>query len=101
MKQKTPIQASNFEKAREMLCLKMGWQREFYMLFRNYSNNLEEKEKEEKENFIRKMTRYLCFNYDNHRCPDPIEFPSLWPSEREGSKPIIVPPEYRNNGENK
>lgn len=87
------IAVSNFRQAREMLCIKLGWEREFQKYIRCPDSDVNKKEIAE---FIRRTTRILAFNYDVHRCPNPSLFPTLWPEHKEGSQPLRFPPEYQH-----
>ncbi len=89
------IKRSNLNKARYMLCEKMGWTKDFYRFLRH--RDVDAYGTEEKKEFIRKLSRLLAFNYDVHRCPDPCIFVRLWPAEKIGSEPVKYPPEWRNN----
>lgn len=86
------ISRSNFNNAREMLCVKLGWMKEHQHFIRRHDHDCSV---EERLAFIRKVTRILAYNYDVHRCPNPNLFPTLWPTEKEGSQPVRMPPEYR------
>lgn len=88
------IARNNFRTAREMLCIKMGWTKEFshYIMRHDVDASWPEREK-----FIKKVTRILAYNYDVHRCPNPAMFPALWPNSKPGSQPVRLPPEFREN----
>jgi len=87
------IARNNFYQAREMLCIKMGWTRELHMYVKRPDSDVDQKAVKE---FIRKVTRVLAYNYDVHRRPSPALFPTLWPSDKPGSQPVRLPPEFRN-----
>lgn len=89
------MRMSNLHKARHMLCIKMGWTREFQR-FVNHMD-VDANGTPEKAEFWRKMSRLLAFNYDVHRCPDVCGFPRLFPQEKPGSLPVRFPPEWRQN----
>lgn len=86
------IKKSNFQKARHMLCIKMGWMKEYSKFIMR--RDPDECNKKAHTEFIKKVTRYLAYNYDVHRCPDTSDFKSLWPSNKPGNQPIRIPPEY-------
>lgn len=88
-----PIRRSNFVKARHMLCIKMGWMRDYSRFIMH--TDPDSCKTQEHTKFIKKVTRFLAFNYDVHRCPDTSSFKSLWPEDKAGSEPVKVPPEYR------
>lgn len=92
---KTAIRKSNLNKARWMLCEKMGWSKDFYRFFRH--RDVDAYGTEEKKEFIRKLSRLLAFNYDVHRCPDPCIFTRLYPTTKKGAEPLKFPPEWNQN----
>lgn len=88
------IARNNFNMAREMLCIKLGWTKEFSHYIRRHNLDASWPEREK---FFKKVTRILAYNYDVHRCPNPAMFPTLWPNNKPGSQPVRFPPEFRDN----
>lgn len=95
--QEKAIALSNFRTAREMLCIKMGWEQEFQHYIRKHDVDASQETVKE---FKRKLTRLLAYNYDVHRCPNPSFFPSLLPKEHPNSSPVRFPPEYKQTNQN-
>jgi hypothetical protein len=88
------VKKVNFWHAFEMMCAKLGWEKDFRRLV--LSRDVDACQTPEKREFIRKVTRILAYNYDVHRCPPTILYPGLFPGND-----IKYPPEYRQNqGEN-
>lgn len=89
------IRLTNFRHARTMLCLKMGWERELQSLINGHDpdacNN------GERDKFVKKVTRFLAYNYDVHRCPNPTLESRLLPAQHPLSTPVIYPPEWRGD----
>lgn len=82
---------NNFRQAREMLCIKMGWEREHQHYIRKHDVDASQEVVNE---FKRKLTRLLAYNYDVHRCPNPALFPRLLPESHPQSQPVRFPPEW-------
>lgn len=76
----------NFDLALEKLCDRMGETRNFFRLIRRRDPDATLGEIAE---FRRKMVRLLAFNYDVHRCPDPVHNKKLY-----GTEPLRYPPEW-------
>jgi len=91
------LKRQNFNHAREMICIKMGWTKEFAHYIRKKNVDAEWPERKK---FFDKVTRLLAYNYDVHRCPNPALYPALWPNEKEGSQPVRLPPEMRTQTNN-
>ncbi|MBR6450506.1 MAG: hypothetical protein IKS96_11300 [Fibrobacter sp.] len=81
------VRRSNFWKAFEKLCERLGRRNDFFRLIRRRDADATIGEITE---FRRKMTRLLAFNYDVHRCPDPCCNKKLF-----GTEPLRYPPEWR------
>ena len=76
----------NFDLALEKLCNRLGETRNFFRLIRRRDQDATLGEIAE---FRRKMVRLLAFNYDVHRCPDPVHNKKLY-----GNEPLKYPPEW-------
>ena len=76
----------NFDLAFEKLCDRIGETRNFFRLIRRRDPDATLGEIAE---FRRKMVRLLAFNYDVHRCPDPVHNKKLY-----GTEPLRYPPEW-------
>lgn len=85
------IELNNFRIAREMLCIKMGWEREHQHYIRRHDADANS---ETVKAFKSKVTRLLAYNYDVHRCPNPSLFPRLLPTQHPQSQPVRFPPEW-------
>lgn len=87
------IRKNNYKNALHMLCIKMGWTKE-------YSWYIMRREPDMCRNggraaFIKKATRLLAFNYEGiHTGAEPSLSPRLLPSEHPLSQPIRFPPEF-------
>lgn len=87
------VAIANFKRAREMLCIKMGWETEYshHILRHDVDGGYQAHQA-----FIRKVTRLLSFNYDTHRRPNPALYPQLWPKSHPGNQPVKFPPEWNS-----
>jgi hypothetical protein len=87
--------AGNYRVALHMLCIKMGWEKEYawYVLRRNEEMCAHGG----REEFIRKATRLLALNYDGiHSGANPALSPRLLPESNPLSQPIRYPKEWKN-----
>ena len=82
------IKRQNFWLAFQKLCEKVGATKDYWRLVKHRDADAT---REEKREFIRKMTRLLAFNYDVHRCPHPVLAARLKPEGAQGSEPIKYP----------
>ena len=85
------VRKRNFWHAFEMLCEKAGKRKEFFWYVRNRDADAT---REQKRDFIKKMTRLLAFNYDVHSRPNPIGIAALKQAGQPGSMPLRYPPEW-------
>lgn len=90
------IKRHNYRTALHMLCLKVGWEKEYswYILRRDEEKCANGGSRE----FVRRATRLLAMNYNGiHNGEDPSLSPRLLPESDPRSKPIKYPKEW--NGE--
>ncbi|MCQ2101525.1 MAG: hypothetical protein MJZ10_14615 [Fibrobacter sp.] len=87
------IRRHNYKNALHMLCIKMGWTKEYsWYIMRREPDMCRNGSREA---FIKKATRLLAFNYDGiHTGAEPSLSPRLLPSEHPLSQPIRFPPEF-------
>jgi len=86
------IKRNNFYLALEMLCAKVGKTREYFWYIRRRNPDATISQINE---FRKKMTRLLAFNYDVHRCPNPIFCARLKPADNASAEPLRYPPEWK------
>lgn len=87
--------AGNYRVALHMLCIKMGWEKEYawYVLRRDEAKCANGG----REAFIKKATRLLALNYDGiHSGDNPAFSPRLLPESNPLSQPIRYPKEWKN-----
>lgn len=81
------VKRRNYWIAFEKLCERLGKKAEFFRFVRRRDQDATLGEINE---FKRKMTRLLAFNYDVHRRPNPCANKKLF-----GTEPLNYPPEWR------
>ena len=86
------VKSKNFWLAFEMLCTKVGKTKEFYWYIRRRNADATISQISD---FKRKMTRLLAFNYDVHKCPNPVFCARLKPADNASAEPLIYPPEWK------
>ena len=92
------VKRHNYMQALHMLCVKMGWTKEYsyYILGRSPECCANGGKKE----FIKKATRILAYNYEGiHTGAEPALSPRLLPESNPLSQPLRMPPEFE--GESK
>lgn len=84
---------NNYRAALHMLCIKMGWTKEYsWFIMRKDPDKCKNGGREA---FVRKATRFLAFNYNGiHTGDNPANSPRLLPSASPLSQPLRYPPEY-------
>lgn len=90
------IRYSNFCSAMKMLCIKMGWEKEYswYIIGRDVDGC----KSGEKDKFIKKATRLLALNYEGiHTGDNPTLSPRLLPRDNPASQPLRFPKEWGEN----
>lgn len=87
------VRRNNYKNALHMLCIKMGWTKEYsWYIMRREPDMCRNGGREA---FIKKATRLLAFNYEGiHTGAEPSLSPRLLPSEHPLSQPIRFPPEF-------
>ena len=86
------VKRHNFYLALEMLCAKIGKTKEFFWYIRRRNPDATISQIAE---FRKKMVRLLAFNYDVHRCPNPVFCARLKPATNESYEPLRYPPEWK------
>lgn len=87
------VKRHNYMNALHMLCIKMGWCKEYswYIL----RTNPEKCANGGREEFIKKATRLLALNYKGiHNGEEPAQSPRLLPESNKDSQPLIFPKEW-------
>ena len=90
------VKRHNYMNALHMLCIKMGWDKEYswYIL----RTNPDKCANGEREAFIKKATRLLALNYNGiHTGEEPALSPRLLPEYSPNAQPIRFPSEWREN----
>ena len=87
------VRRQNFKLALEMICAKIGKTKEYWWYIRRRNPDATISQI---ANFKKKMVRLLAFNYDVHRCPNPIFNARLKPSGKQGAEDLRYPPEWKN-----
>ena len=88
------IKRHNYKMAMHMLCIKIGWEKEYswYIL----GHDEEKCANGGRETFIKKATRILAYNYEGiHTGACPSLSPRLLPANNPQSQPLRYPPEYQ------
>lgn len=92
------VKAGNYRVALHMLCMKVGWEKEYswYVMRRD----VDKCANGGREEFIRKATRLLALNYDGiHSGANPSLSPRLLPDSNPLSQPLRYPKEWGNKNE--
>jgi len=87
------VRRQNFKLALEMICAKIGKTKEYWWYIRRRNPDATISQIAD---FKKKMVRLLAFNYDVHRCPNPIFNARLKPSGKQGAEDLRYPPEWKN-----
>ena len=87
------VRRQNFKLALEMICAKIGKTKEYWWYIRRRNPDATISQIAD---FKKKMVRLLAFNYDVHRCPNPIFNARLKPSGKHGAEDLRYPPEWKN-----
>lgn len=86
------VRRQNFKLALEMICAKTGKTKEYWWYIRRRNPDATISQIAD---FKKKMVRLLAFNYDVHRCPNPIFNARLKPSGKQGAEELRYPPEWK------
>ena len=86
------VRRQNFKLALEMICAKIGKTKEYWWYIRSRNPDATISQIAD---FKKKMVRLLAFNYDVHRCPNPIFNARLKPSGKQGAEDLRYPPEWK------
>lgn len=86
------VRRQNFKLALEMICAKIGKTKEYWWYIRRRNPDATISQIAD---FKKKMVRILAFNYDVHRCPNPILNARLKPSDKQGAEDLRYPPEWK------
>lgn len=88
------VKRHNYNTAMHMLCIKMGWAKEYAWYF--LRRDEEKCANGGREAFIKKATRILAYNYEGiHNGDCPSLSPRLLPNSNPLSQPLRFPPEYQ------
>lgn len=86
------VKRNNFNLALEMLCAKVGKTKEFFWYIRRRNPDATISQIAD---FRKKMVRLLAFNYDVHKCPNPVFCARLKPADNASAEPLRYPPEWK------
>lgn len=86
------VRRQNFKLALEMICAKVGKTKEYWWYIRRRNPDATISQIAD---FKKKMVRLLAFNYNVHKCPNPIFCARLKPADKQGSEELRYPPEWK------
>lgn len=86
------VRRQNFKLALEMICAKIGKTKEYWWYIRRRNPDATISQIAD---FKKKMVRLLAFNYNVHKCPNPIFCARLKPADKQGAEELRYPPEWK------